>query len=97
MCAHTSAGVRLQSMVKVSGAVAALLWPLEATLPSAQAQTFSDDATDQAWEAGAINHAQDMREFPDADRGAQPTPSIIPQFETDADATGLVATFNRMA
>jgi hypothetical protein len=93
MYAHTSAGVRLQSVVKVSVAIAALLWRLEATLPSAQAQTANDDAADQAWEAGAINHAQDMREFPDADRGTQPTPSIIPQFETDSDATGLVATF----
>src|SRR6516165_1124506 len=93
MYAHTSAGVRLQSVVKVSAAIAALLWRLEATLPSAQAQTANDDAADQAWEAGAVNHAQDMREFPDADHGAQPTPSIIRQFETDPDATGLVATF----
>ena len=97
MYAHTPPSVRPQNIVKLYAGIAALLWCLDATLSGALAQTGNGGVADQAWEAGAINHAQDMREFPDADRGAQPTPSIIPQFETDADATGLVATFNRMA
>ena len=93
MYAHTPPSVRPQNIVKLYAGIAALLWCLDATLSGALAQTGNDGVADQAWEAGAINHAQDMREFPDADHGTQPTPSIIRQFETDPDDTGLVATF----
>jgi cytochrome c peroxidase len=93
MYAHTSPRVRQRRILKLSAGVVVLLWSLEAALHVAQAETSSDDAANQAWEAGAIDHAQAMREFPDVDHGTQPTPSIIPQFETDPDATGLVATF----
>ncbi|MGH7032181.1 MAG: hypothetical protein ACREFL_00450 [Stellaceae bacterium] len=34
-----------------------------------------------------------MRQFFDADRGSQPTPSLIPQLEIDSDPSGLIATY----
>ena len=93
MYARISLGVRLQSIMKLSAGAAALLWSLDAALPTAQAQAAADDAANQAWEAGAIDHAQAMREFADVDHGTQPTPPVIPQFETDSDPTGVIATF----
>jgi hypothetical protein len=49
-------------------------------------------AADRAWQGGAIGHAQRMRNYRDADRGAQPTPPFIPRVSTDFDPTGLVQT-----
>ena len=44
--------------------------------------------------AGAIAHAQKMRRlFPDTGAGAQETPLVIPQLETDRDPGGVIATF----
>jgi hypothetical protein len=40
-----------------------------------------------------INHAQQMRRFPDPDQGAQPTPPVIPRFLPTPDPTGVLATF----
>ncbi len=40
-----------------------------------------------------IEHMQKMRRYKDHDHGAQPTPRIIPQFSTDVDATGIIASF----
>jgi cytochrome c peroxidase len=45
------------------------------------------------WASGAIDHAQRMRMFKDADQGLQATPPIIPKLEVDADPSGRVATF----
>jgi cytochrome c peroxidase len=45
------------------------------------------------WEPGAIAHAQQMRQYKDAEQGAQPTPPIIPKFEVDNDPSGRVGTF----
>jgi cytochrome c peroxidase len=56
------------------------------------AQPPADDASNRAWQRGAIDHAHKMRFYPDADDGAQPTPAVIPRFETDFDASGLIAT-----
>ncbi|HEX3973988.1 MAG TPA: hypothetical protein VHX19_21825 [Stellaceae bacterium] len=55
-------------------------------------QRNSDYAANQAWQKGAINHAQQMRRFPDFDRGGQPTPRVIPPYEVDFDASGMIAT-----
>ncbi|HUZ92055.1 MAG TPA: hypothetical protein VMU78_09175, partial [Methylocella sp.] len=62
---------------------------------SALAQTAKrDDLTQtQEWAPGAINHAQKMRNYKDADRGSQATPSMIPRFEVDEDQSGTVATY----
>ncbi|HEY1544053.1 MAG TPA: hypothetical protein VGG01_16735 [Xanthobacteraceae bacterium] len=46
-----------------------------------------------AFAPGMIQHMQSMRRFPDPDRGAQPTPPVIPRFSLDGDAAGAVATF----
>ena len=54
--------------------------------------SHSNNAAEQAWQKGAIGHAQQMRRFPDAERGAQPTPPVIPQFEADFDPSGMIAT-----
>lgn len=58
----------------------------------AAAAPRSHDPADFAWQKGAITHAQRMRQFFDADQGAQPTPPAIPRFETDFDPSGLIAT-----
>ena len=49
---------------------------------------------EEAWQAGAIRHAQAMRAFRDRDSGAQPTPSVIPKLGVAFDPSGLVATEN---
>ena len=46
-----------------------------------------------AFAPGMINHMQQMRQFKDADKGQQPTPSVIPRFSAALDPTGAVATF----
>jgi cytochrome c peroxidase len=46
-----------------------------------------------AFAPGMINHMQKMRQFPDADHGAQPTPPVIPRFSLDPDPSGAVSTF----
>jgi cytochrome c peroxidase len=73
-------------------ALAAILCGLGALPPAAQGQPPNDDAANRAWQRGANDQAQAMRRFPDADYGAQPTPPVIPKFETDFDASGLIAT-----
>ena len=72
--------------------MAMLLCWLEAAPPGASAQSLRDDAANRAWQWGAIGAAQAMRRFPDADNGAQPTPPVLPTFEADFDASGLIAT-----
>jgi cytochrome c peroxidase len=42
---------------------------------------------------GMIDHMQSMRRFHDPDRGAQPTPPVIPRFELDRNPAGSAATF----
>jgi cytochrome c peroxidase len=59
----------------------------------ANAAAVSNDPADFAWQRGAIDHAQHMRQFPDADRGTQATPAVIPRFERDFDPSGLIATY----
>jgi hypothetical protein len=46
-----------------------------------------------AFAPGMINHAQQMRRFPDVDHGAQPAPPEIPRFSVNPDESGAVATF----
>jgi cytochrome c peroxidase len=59
--------------------------------PRATFAAGADDAANAAWQQGAIDHAQKMREFRDADSGVQSTPAIIPEFEADPDPTGVIA------
>ena len=47
----------------------------------------------RAWAPGAIEHAQKMRSYKDADIGSQPTLGLIPRFEVDGDSSGKIATF----
>jgi len=58
----------------------------------AQTAKSNDPAQSRAWAPAAIDHAQKMRKFRDADRGSQPTPSVIPMFEADGDPSGKIAT-----
>jgi cytochrome c peroxidase len=58
----------------------------------ALAQEKLRDPANYAWQAGAIRHAQQMRDYFDPDRGQQATPPVIPKFKTDFDASGFIAT-----
>jgi cytochrome c peroxidase len=58
----------------------------------AVAQDSVHDPANYAWQAGAINHAQEMRVFAGPNSGQQPTPPIVPKFEIDFDASGIIAT-----
>ena len=57
------------------------------TLPFAVAQERP------AFAPGMIDHMQKMRRFKDHDKGSQPTPVVIPRFETSRDPNGEIATF----
>jgi hypothetical protein len=59
----------------------------------AQGVGMVDPSQSLNWQPPAIAHDQKMRQYPDADHGAQPTPPIIPMFELDADPSGAVGTF----
>ncbi|MGH6845497.1 MAG: hypothetical protein ACRECU_12450, partial [Methylocella sp.] len=63
----------------------ALVFFLDGSLRQASAQTAKSDdpAQTRAWAPAAIEHAQKMRVFRDADRGSQPTPPIIPRIGAD--------------
>jgi cytochrome c peroxidase len=60
---------------------------------TALAQTAPDDLANRSWEAGAIQHAQRMRAYPDRDGGPQAMPPVIPQFESDYDPFGQIGTY----
>ncbi len=62
-------------------------------LASGQNAGVIDPSQSLSWQPGAINHAQQMRRYPDADRGSQPTPPVIPKFELDHDPSGAIGTF----
>ena len=82
----------LRNSLKHSVAAAALLCVVGGAAPYALAQDSAHDAANYAWQAGAIRHAQQMRDYFDSDRDQQPTPPVIPKFETDFDPSGLIAT-----
>jgi len=73
----------------------ALIFFLDGPPQPASAQTAKSDdpAQSRAWAPAAIEQAQKMRKFKDADRGSQLTPGIIPRFEADDDPSGRMATF----
>jgi hypothetical protein len=73
----------------------ALICLLSGSPPPASAQTIDviDAIQTTDWAPGAIDHAQRMRLFKDADQGSQATPPIIPKHDVDADPSGRVATF----
>lgn len=45
------------------------------------------------WAKGAIQHALEMRDFFDTERGNQPTPPLIPRLTIDFDPSGKVASY----
>ena len=59
---------------------------------SAIAQAQSNSGHSTAWAPAAIEHAQRMRTFRDADHGGQRTPPLIPRFQANLDPHGIVAT-----
>jgi cytochrome c peroxidase len=71
---------------------AALLCAAGGVASVAIAQDSADDPANHAWQTGAIAHAQRMRAFFDRNSGQQPTPPVIPEFETDPDPSGTIAT-----
>ena len=81
--------------LKVSTAGPVLVCILSAVPPFAIAQQAGNPGGPDvpAFAPGMINHMQAMRRFKDPDRGAQPTPNVIPRFEADPDASGAIATF----
>jgi cytochrome c peroxidase len=93
MFQHRISGPVFRYISTRSMADAALLC-VAAALPSfALAQDGAYDPANYAWQAGAMRHAQQMRAYPDTNRGEQPTPPVIPKFEINFDPFGLTATF----
>jgi hypothetical protein len=79
----------------LSVAAAALVGVLGG-VPPALAQTATTQSAASgvpAFAPGMINHMQQMRRFPDPDRGAQDTPRVIPRFDSAPDPAGAIATF----
>src|SRR5690348_16103788 len=76
----------------LSFCLAAFALPALAASPRADSAK-ADDRANLSWQQGAIDHAQRMRQFHDGDHGAQATPPVIPQLETDFDSSGLIATY----
>lgn len=58
-----------------------------------QPASAQEPADPGAWVRGAIEHAQKMRTFKDADHGSQPTPIVIPMSAAKDDPSGRIATF----
>jgi hypothetical protein len=56
-------------------------------------QGHASDPANLAWQEGAIRHMQEMRRYIDPDRGEQPTPAAVPQFQEDGNASGRLATY----
>ncbi|MGH6811239.1 MAG: hypothetical protein ACREDM_02490, partial [Methylocella sp.] len=73
----------------------ALILLLDGPLRPAWAQsTKKDNSTETpAFAPAAIEHARKMRAYKDAGSAAQATPHVIPKFSTDADPSGLIASF----
>jgi cytochrome c peroxidase len=82
----------LRDALALSVGGAALMCIAGSASRPASAQDGAHDPANYAWQSGAIRHMQQMRAFSDSDRGAQPTPPVIPQFELDFDPSGLIAT-----
>jgi cytochrome c peroxidase len=70
---------------------------LAALLVAPLGTVWADDneaASAAAAVAGEVAHKQKLRGFfPDPTASAQPTPPVIPQLQMDADASGMIATF----
>lgn len=82
-------GAATAALRLIPGALALALGSLAAG-PAHAAST--DDIANRDWQRDAIGHAEQMRQYPDRDQGAQRTPPVIPDFETDFDTAGFVAT-----
>jgi cytochrome c peroxidase len=74
-------------------AVGALLCAIAGSASAAPKSANSDNVAEQAWQKGAIDHAQKMRKFRDVDSGTQATPPVIPESEADFDPSGTIATY----
>jgi cytochrome c peroxidase len=89
---RSNLGATMQRVFLRSISALALTWACASPAPIA-AQTPADEAANTRWQLDAMIHLQRMRVFPDSDSGAQPTPSVIPQRSMDADASGVVSTY----
>jgi cytochrome c peroxidase len=81
--------------LKASTAMAALVYLLSGAPQLAIGQQPGNQGGGDvpAFAPGMIHHMQAMRRFKDPDQGAQPTPNVIPRFETNIDPSGAIATF----
>jgi cytochrome c peroxidase len=66
---------------------------LGVSLLSATALAADGGSPETSWQSSAIAHAQAMRQFFDFDHASQPTPPVIPRFESDADFSGRISTY----
>jgi cytochrome c peroxidase len=82
-----------KSMIAVSALAFACALTAAPRLASGQNAGVIDPGQSLNWQPGAVNNAQQMRIYKDADQGAQPTPPIIPRFELDPDPSGAIGTF----
>jgi hypothetical protein len=79
--------------LSISGLASVSLLAAAPRIACAQNAGNVDPTQTTDWAPGAIDHAQRMRMFKDADQGSQATPPTIPKQEVDADPSGRVATF----
>ena len=79
--------------VSTIGAILACIVSGSPTPAMAQSAGGQGAADVPAFAPGMINHMRAMRQFKDPDQGVQSTPSVIPKFEIDRDASGAIATF----
>ena len=79
--------------LSISGLASVSLLAAAPRIACAQNAGNIDPTQSVDWAQGAINHAQQMRVFKDTDKGSQPSPGAIPEFSTDPDPSGQIATF----
>jgi cytochrome c peroxidase len=79
--------------LSISGLASVSLLAAAPRIACAQNAGNIDPTQSVDWAQGAINHAQQMRVFKDADKGSQPSPGAIPEFSADPDPSGQIATF----
>ncbi len=84
-----------RASLRYSVAGATLFCVAGGAFPVAVAQDGAYDPANYAWQAEAFRHTDRMRAFRDSDRGQQSTPPVIPEFESDFDPSGSIATAQR--
>lgn len=85
---------RAQAGRYFSAAIALLMLSVAGIVRLAHAEGGVPDPATAAALAGEVAHAQHVRIlFPDGSGSSQKTPPLIPEFEKDADPSGIIATF----